>query len=175
MLYLNQLPTKMKIPLQSEIAKYMNEKMGWDIRFCNHYADRFWNHYNAQGWKLSNGNIMKDWQSCFNAQWKIPKDPNDLELLKRLNKPQMNNDNAIAFMDAVLMSYKGGLKPERDTAFKIYDYLKARGWMKLPKKAIEDIINKIGNDRDAGKLWCVKYLFDIMIENNETFKSRYGQ
>lgn len=174
MLYIHELPPKMKIPLQSEIAKYMHEKMNWQMDFCNHYADKFWNYYNAQGWKLSNGNTMKDWQSAFNAQWKIPKDKTDLELLEQSKRNfRMNDQNGIQFMDAVLMSYKEGFKPTRDTAITIYDYLKARGWMKLPKEIIKEIVDRIGNDRDKGKIWSIKYLFDIMIEKNETFKSRY--
>lgn len=93
--------------------------MGWDISFCNHYADKFWNYYNAQGWKLSNGNTMKDWQSAFNAQWKIPKDKTDLELLEKSKKNiRMDSNNAIAFMDAVLMSYRNGFKPTRKQLYK---------------------------------------------------------
>ena len=50
------LNRRMKIPLQSEIARFIEEKMGWPVEFCTYYSDRFWNHYQAQGWKLSNGN-----------------------------------------------------------------------------------------------------------------------
>lgn len=174
MLYVKELPRKMKIPLQSEIAKFMQEKMGWHETFCNYYADKFWNYYNAQGWKLSNGNSMKNWQSAFLAQWQKPKDPEAIEMLKRLNKVELNrmeNKAACQYLDAILMSYKNGFKPDRETALKLYDYLKNHGIMKLPKDKIEEAVNNAGNDRDKGKLWCLKFYFDAMIEKNLTFTS----
>lgn len=73
-----------KIPLQTEVTAYIQNKMKWPEQFCEHYAEKFWNHYQASGWKLSNGNPVKDWQACFNSQWKVLKYSEDIELLKRL-------------------------------------------------------------------------------------------
>lgn len=166
--------SRMKIPLQSEIAKYMSEKMGWNMDFCNYYADKFWNYYNAQGWKLSNGNSMKDWKSAFNAQWQKPRFQDDLEMLKKTTKKQdimtMNEDAAIGMLDAVLLAYKNGFKPEREDALRIYDWLKQRRLIKLPKEIVDDIRIKSGNNNDVAKLWALKYILDNLAKNNVTFK-----
>lgn len=74
--------TAFKIPLQTEVSKYIEEKTGWPRLFCDYYGDKFWNHYQASGWKLSSGNAIKDWKACFNSQWKRPKFKEDIEMLQ---------------------------------------------------------------------------------------------
>lgn len=165
---------KMKIPLQSEIASYMGEKMGWNKEFCTYYADKFWNYYNAQGWKLSNGNSMKDWKSAFNAQWQKPKFQEDIDLLNKTNKKRninnMNHPEAVDMLDAVLMAYRNGFKPDRESALQIYEWLKQRHIIKLKKDQIEDIRQKAGNNNDSAKLWALKYYLDALVQNNIKFK-----
>lgn len=166
---------KMKIPLQTEIASYMAERMGWNKQFCLYYADKFWNYYNAQGWKLSNGNSMKDWRSAFNAQWQKPKFQEDIEMLNKTSKKQnihtMEYPEAVDMLEAVLTAYKNGFKPERESALQIYEFLKQRGVIKLKKEHIEEIRQKAGNNNDAAKLWALKYYLDALVQNNITFKS----
>lgn len=157
-----------KIPLRSEVEKYMKEKMGWSEEFCVYYAEKFWDYYNAQGWKLSNGNLMKDWRSAFNANWQKPKYPDDIEMLKKCmqkSSPVIMLD----FIDKILIAYSRNLKPDRESALKIYDWLKENGLAKLSKEEIADIKEKCGDDIIASRLWSVKYIFDKMVANNLTF------
>lgn len=73
-----------KIPLQTEVATYMGQKKGWPPAFCDYYAEKFWNHYQASGWKLSNGNTMKDWMAAFNANWQTLKFKEDIDKLNTI-------------------------------------------------------------------------------------------
>lgn len=168
-----QTRNKMKIPLQTEISRYMAERMGWNEEFCKYYAEKFWNYYNAQGWKLSNGNSMKDWRSAFNSQWQKPRFQDDLEMLKQTTKKQdimaMTEEAALGMLDAVLLAYKNGFKPEREDALKIYEWLKQRKLISLPKNVIEEIRIKSGNNNDAAKLWALKYILENLNKNNVTF------
>lgn len=75
---------KFKIPLQTEVFLYIKEKKGWPEKFCTYYAEKFWNNYQASGWKLSNGNAVKDWKACFNSQWQNLKYKEDIEFLNSL-------------------------------------------------------------------------------------------
>lgn len=90
---------KFKIPLQSEVSAYMRTKKGWPEKFCDYYAERFWNHYTASGWKLSNGNSIKDWKACFNAQWQILKFKEDIDFLNSsvggLYRPQIEQKQSM--------------------------------------------------------------------------------
>lgn len=79
-------------------------------------------------------------------------------------------DAKIDFMDKILMCYKYGFKPDRESAFKMYDYLKSMGVMKIPKEVIEEIRVKAGNNNDAAKLHALKYFLDRMLQNGLTFK-----
>ena len=165
--------SKMKIPFQSEISRFMADKKGWPDEFCVWYADKFWNHYQSQGWVLSNGNKMKDWKACFNNNWQEIKGDVLIKLNshKKIEKlSEMDNNTALMYMDKILMSYKHGLKPDRETAIQMYDRLKAMGKMKLTKEAIEWVREKGGNNNDSCKMWALKYLLDNMKENNLTFQ-----
>lgn len=168
-----------KIPLQTEVAAYMREKKGWPDEFCTHYAERFWNHYQASGWKLSSGNLIKDWKACFNSQWQIVKYKEDIELLNRcLSKQEkiavrtMDKTNTAGYLDSILLDYKknyDSLPDERYIA--IYDYLKEKRAIKLTKAEIDDILQIAGNDPVKGKKFCVRTFFDKLINNNISFKT----
>lgn len=160
----------MKIPLQSEVAKFMQEKCGWPYEFCAHYADKFWNYYNAQGWKLSNGNAMKDWHSAFQAQWKTIKNKEDIDLLNgilaKLEKQKTPEDRLNEILD---LHKEGKYKPQRKEVVAIYEYLKSRGLMKLPTVSINEIVERCGNDKEYGKMLAVKYLLDKYNFENKRF------
>lgn len=49
---------KFVAPTVEQVAAYITEK-GYSID-----AQHFWDYYNRQGWRLSNGQPMKDWQSA---------------------------------------------------------------------------------------------------------------
>jgi hypothetical protein len=169
----------MKVPLQTEVAKYMEEKTEWPNEFCMYYANKFWNHYQAQGWKLANGNAMKDWKAAFSSQWASVRFEGDIKKLEECKRKtndikNMDKDSALAYMDRILYSYKSGLKPDRESAFKIYDYLKTNGWMRLTKEQIDEARVRSGNSNDNAKLWALKFFFDRMIANNLTFKNSFS-
>lgn len=105
------MAARFKIPLQSEIAAYIQNKMNWPLAFCSYYADRFWNHYAASGWKLSNGNQIKSWQACFNSNWQTLKFHEDIKMFQQyspakivpMHPPKPTTD--IERMDALLLKY----------------------------------------------------------------------
>jgi hypothetical protein len=107
-----------KIPLQSEVQAYMKQKKGWPDKFCEYYAEKFWNNYQAQGWKLSNGNPMKDWMACFNNQWQNLKYADDIAVLQKFGgvqpakvihlmapKQQLVFNSEVDKLDALLTTY----------------------------------------------------------------------
>lgn len=164
------IPRRMKIPLQSEVARYMSEKMGWPMEFCLSYADKFWNYYNAQGWKLSNGNAMKDWQSAFQAQWKTIKNKEDIDLLNGIKAKLETEKTPEDRLNEILeLHKKGEYKPKRTDVVAIYDYLKSKGLMKLNKEVINAIVERCGNDKEYGKMLAVRVLFDRYVHENKRF------
>ena len=166
---------KMKIPLQSEVAKYMEEKTGWNKDFCQYYADKFWNHYQAQGWKLANGNAMKDWKAAFNSQWQTPKFKEDIDKLnscksKLANLLDMDKDAAVKYLDSILMLYKTGLKPDRESAVKIYQWLKGMNMFNIPPDAVQRARIAAGNRLDHVWMFELKEYLDLMVRHNYTFR-----
>lgn len=159
---------RFKIPLQSEIQKYIKEKTDYPDEFCKYYAEKFWNHYNSSGWKLSNGNTMKDWRSAFNSNWQKPRYDIDIKFLNECRK-KTSPMSMVDYLDKILIAYSRELKPDRESALKIYEWLKENGLAKLSKEEIEWIKNNCGNDLIASKLWSVKFIFDKMVTNNLTF------
>lgn len=159
---------KFKVPLRTEVAKYIEDKMKWPQEFCLFYADKFWDHYNSQGWKLANGNQMKDWRSAFNSNWQNPRFEADQKYLVECKK-KADPMRIVEYLDTILRAYGRDLKPDRESAIKIYDWLKQNGLAKLSKEEIEWIKDKCGDDIIASKLWSVKFIFDKMVKNNLTF------
>lgn len=157
---------RMKIPLQSEVARFIEEKMGWPTEFCTYYADRFWNHYQAQGWKLSNGNSMKDWKAAFSNNWQRIKDEHDRKHLEQLTKKKMT---PIEKLDIALNSYPT-LTPDLETSIKMYDFLKKTGVFKFPQSVIKSLQEQAGNNRDKGKVLALRFIFEQMKQQNQQFK-----
>lgn len=160
---------RMKIPLQSEVAKYMREKMGWPEAFCKEYADKFWYYYQAQGWKLSNGNAMKDWKAAFCSQWQTIKDKDMQDKLAAMTKKE-DVDNPVEYLNKCLEAHRRKeYKPTRDELVGIYDYLKATKRMILDKATWAKIVEDAGNSRERGKMLAVRALFDAMLVNDRRF------
>lgn len=160
---------KFKIPLQSEVSVYMRTKRGWPEKFCDYYAERFWNHYTASGWKLSNGNAIKDWKACFNAQWQTLKFKEDIDYLNGVagttvfkapeQKKEFNSE--ADRLDAFITRYcERPTEIPFDDFEKWYDFMKTEGLLKtLTDEEKYDLKNVYGNN--GGKLkaaWVQKTL-----------------
>lgn len=151
---------KFTIPLQTEVQAYIKEKKGWPDSFCKHYAEKFWNHYQASGWKLSNGNPIKDWKACFNAQWQQIKFKEDIELFNKTapvtngKVVKMEPGNEVERLDFFIDVYR---KPGADIPFKEfgkwYDFMKAN---KLLKPMYQNEIDELMEvyEGDKGKCRC---------------------
>lgn len=173
-LYLIMMKKIFSIPLQSEIEAYIREKKGWPQKFCEYYAHRFWNNYQASGWKLSNGNAMKDWRAAFNSQWQNLRYKEDIDffnkcMAKEPSLPQGTRE--IAYLNDVLNDYRTRWDkiPESQYAF-IYDYLKERRMVKMTQEEKENAKAFCNGDIVKGKALAVKMIFDRMITNNESFQ-----
>jgi hypothetical protein len=166
------LPKKMKIPLQSEIAAFMESKKGWPKEFCQWYADKFWNHYQSQGWVLSNGNKMKDWKACFYNNWQ------DLrpDVIKKLNESKnvdvskLSKMEMVDFLDVTLSMYAKGFRPDRASAEKMYQWLRGMNMMNLPPDAVQRARIAAGNRLDHVWMFELKEYLDLMVRHNYTFK-----
>jgi hypothetical protein len=171
--YVPRSNTRMTIPLQSTVASFMHEKMGWSMDFCNHYAERFWNHYQSQGWKLSNGNSMKDWRAAFTSQWKTPKQPEDkafLEECKRKDAEKERESTPEQYLNKCLDLHKEGkYKPASVEVLDIYDWLKSRRLMSLFAHEVEYIVAQSGNSKTKSRMLAVRVLFDRMNAEGKRF------
>ena len=86
------------------------------------------------------------------------------------NKLDMSNES-IDFMDKLFMMYKAGWKPDKEGAFKMYQYLKGIGLMeKLPVKKVEEARMLAGNNKDNAWMFELKAFLDLMVRHNYTFK-----
>jgi hypothetical protein len=171
--YVPHHSSRMTIPLQTTIAKHMQEKMGWPVDFCTHYAERFWNHYQAQGWKLSNGNPMKDWKAAFASQWKTPKQDEDRKLLEASIKKQREEEQKVTpeqYLNRCLDFHKEGkYKPTSEEVLDIYDWLKGRNMLQLSPDEVETIVAQAGNSKTRARMLAVRVLFDRMNRTSKRF------
>jgi hypothetical protein len=163
---------RFKVPLRSEVAKFIRDRMGWPEDFCNDYAEDFWMYYQAQGWKLSNGVQMKDWKAAFLRQWKEPKGKR-AEQLAEMQKKE-NVENPLVYLNECLdLHSKGQYKPGKPEVLSIYDYLKATGRITRQTFTNEEwdkLVADAGNSKERGRMLTVKRLFDKMVKHNEQFK-----
>jgi hypothetical protein len=169
-----QFTQPFKIPMQSEVARYMKEKKGWPETFCAYYAEKFWNFYTSNGWKVSGRAAMKNWQSAFCSNWQSIKFKEDVEMLNKC----IANDNTISSKDkqpSVLNNWltqhlKHWDKITDEMYAEMYDYMKPLKIIQLTdqqKKTAKAMGNII-----AGKAYCVKTIFDQMITYNVRFNDR---
>lgn len=169
-----------KIPLQTEVEKYIREKMKWPEDFCKHYAERFWNHYQASGWKLSSGNKIKDWKACFNSQWQVPKFKEDLDRLYSTNgKPSLKQSvmalestPEIAELDKLLDRYYRHPTEVPFTSFgKHYAYMKAEKLLKpFYPKEVEQIKEAFKGDVEKCRCACVEETLKFYGNKGWTFQ-----
>lgn len=159
---------KFSIPLQTAVAAYIKDKKGWPDEFCTYYAERFWNNYNASGWKLSNGNAMKSWQSCFTSQWQTLKYKEDIEFLnvclakKEPIKAGVNDGNInIQYANSVFEDYKKHpTDVPRERLTFLYDWLKENKLIKLSKEQIDIVRKNYSSDILRGKAVSVELFFN---------------
>jgi hypothetical protein len=155
------------IPLQSTVAAYMQQKKGWPIKFCHHYAERFWNHYQAQGWRLSNNVPMKDWRAAFNSQWQSPKYEEDRILLQKcIDEHRKNSEKETPEMylnQCLALHAKGAYKPARGEVLQIYTYLKETGRISLTREDLDSILERGKGSQDMCRMLAVRTLFDKMV------------
>lgn len=183
-----------KVPLQSEVQAYIQEKKGWPEKFCKHYAEKFWDHYQSNGWKVSGKAAMKDWQAAFRSQWQTLKFIEDINFLnacireKSEGKPQANGqqpatvgqapgpttEGNLMYMDEVMAYYGNNHFEVPDIRLaSCYDTLKDYKLMRLTKEESELIRTTYKEDIVKGKAGCVKILFDKLITRGITLKQLY--
>ena len=167
--------TSFKIPLQSEVEKYIKEKKDWPDQFCKHYAERFWNHYQASGWKLSSGNSIKDWKACFNAQWQVPKFKEDIDLLNGF-KPVVKTDATIgevSRLDQFLQKYVSRPGDIPFDAFgRWYPYMKENNLIIISKEQIKDIQEVYGKDLVKCRCACVQICMNNYVNKGLSFSKK---
>lgn len=159
---------KFKIPLQSEVSTYMRTKRGWPEKFCDYYAERFWNHYTASGWKLSNGNAIKDWKACFNAQWQTLKFKEDIDFLNSVagtttfKAPVQKQTNDFEKIDELLGKYLSSPTSVSFEEFGVwYDLMKTHRLLrKFSQEEIIALQTIYGNDNKKCRCAAVQKTFD---------------
>jgi len=174
-----------KVPLQSEVQAYIQEKKGWPEKFCKYYAERFWNFYQSNGWRVSGKAAMKDWKAAFNSQWQTLKFKEDIDFLNACLKSEQGqtrlagqasaetggSDKTVMYMDELLAYYeKNWDKVEEARLASCYDWLKEQRLMRITKEEGQMAQQACGGDIRKGKAICVKILFDKMITRGQTFK-----
>ena len=147
--------------------------------FCTYYAEKFWNHYQAQGWKLSNGNAMKDWQAAFNSQWQIPKFKEDIDFFNKCKEealkqqPQKKQLTLSDYLNDILDDYKKNWESvPQERLVTIYDELKKHSAIKLTDEEKAEAVEYSKGNVEKGKAICVRILFNRMITYHERFNAR---
>ena len=172
-LYEEPKRTMFTIPLQSEVQKYMRDKMGWPDSFCEVYANKFWNFYQSKGWMV--GKVrMKDWKAAFNGQWQHVTDQGMAKLLAEETGKERAEKAAKMTMEErlneILSQFaKCKYEPPKEHWQRIYEYLKGKGLMRLPKEQIEEIREAAGNSMERAREISVKTLFTNMINDGRKF------
>ncbi len=159
---------------ESDVYQYIKSKKGWPDEFCKYYAEKFFNHYQASGWRLSNGNKIKDWQACFNAQWQQVRYKEDLDYLNKCLagiKPVISSDGEIGKLNELLAKYE--LRYDSisfDEFGKWYDFLKQNNLLKrFTKEDIELIKAAYNNDQYKCRCAVVKDTFNWYVTNRVYF------
>lgn len=168
-----------KIPLQSEVQKYIQEKKGWPEKFCQWYAEKFWNFYQSNGWKVSGRAAMKDWKAAFNSNWQVLKFKEDIDFLNACTKAEPKTvgpgpekiGNELMLVDELLAYYEKNYEKVEDARMaRCYDTLKEKGLMRLAPEESARAVANCGGDTTKGKAIAAKIMFDKMITRGLTFK-----
>ncbi len=172
-----------KIPLQTEVQAYIQEKKGWPEKFCKAYAEKFWSYYQSNGWKVGNKAPMKDWKAAFCSQWQVIKWKEDIDFLNSclredreqgpatIGPPKEEVRDTLVYIDEVLAFYEKNWDTVEEVRLaSCYDWLKENGLMRITRDEGMTAKKECGGDVMKGKAICVKMLFDKMITWGKTFK-----
>src|SRR6185369_17183528 len=156
-----------KIPLQSEVERYIKEKKGWPEEFVKYYADRFYNFYMSNGWKVSGKAAMKNWEAAFNSQWQTLKFKEDIEFFnkcKPVEQKKNGSDPTRNYLNDLLIDYRrkyDSIPKERLAS--CYDYMKTNKLLILTTDQKTTIKEQYSDRIMEGKAACVQITFDKMI------------
>lgn len=161
-----------KIPLQSEVERYMKEKKSWPEKFCSYYAERFYNFYMSNGWKVSGRAAMKDWKAAFNSQWQTLKFKEDIDFFNSCrngtNAPQGTQE--ALFLNERLNDHRKRWDKIQDGEYaSIYDWMKERKLIKMTLEEKEQAKQYCNGNVVKGKALAVRLIFNRMITNAEHF------
>lgn len=193
---------KFVIPLQSAVEQYIAEKKPkWPPAFVTYYAERFWNHYQASGWKLSNGNAVKDWKACFCSNWQTLKFKEDIDRFnfetqrliiesktrtaQSVSTPQTildqsspsNYERTLDYLDDLMSAFaKKREDIEDETLAACYDFLKRTRIMSfmLTPTQKDFIKGAYSNNIPKGKAVCVATTLEQMINYGFSFRKKFG-
>jgi hypothetical protein len=163
--------SKFIVPPIEEVSAYIEQKMKWPKAFCDYYAEKFWNHYEAQGWKLSNGNAMKNWQAAFASQWQTPKYQEDILFFAQCKKVQVEKKHTVAdYLNERLADYKKNWDVmAEESLVALYDYIKEHGLAKFTKEEVQEIRQYAQGDVVKGKALSTRTLFNRMLIQEQRF------
>lgn len=167
--------TSFKIPLLEEVVIHIKaKKPEWPDGFIRFYAEKFWNSYQSQGWRLSNNVPMKDWKAAFASRWqqlKYKEDQDELAKFKPLKAVQGNfqQGSEIDYIQDIYRDYlrHPTLQDDMKLSF-VYDEMKKRNLIKLTPEQVQ-ICRNYGEIK--GKAQAVKFVFDRMANNGQSFKA----
>lgn len=170
------------VPTIKEVEDYiLMKKPDWPLTFIEFYAAKFWNNYQSSGWKLSNGNSVKDWQACFNNNWQELKYNYILVLnehkAKEAGKPKApvviekrNGEFTIDFMNESLEVFKKHYdKITDETLASYYPWMKQYGYVILTDDEKKSIFEAYKDDKLKGMAACVRCSFTTMINYQKKF------
>lgn len=165
--------TSFKIPLQSEVEKYIKERKGWPDNFCRHYAEKFWNHYQASGWKLSSGNSIKDWKACFNAQWQVLKFKEDIDMLNGFKPKETVTGSTIGEVNRLDQFLQKYISRPGDIPFdafgRWYEYMKAEKLLTISKEKGLELMEIYKGNKEKCRCAAVQITLDGYVKGGFTF------
>lgn len=163
-------------PSLTEVKDFIKNVTNWPDEFINYYGEKFYYHYDASGWKLSNGNAVKKWTSCFHSQWKHLRFKEDIEFLnkcqsKKIEIKEMKTDTEIERLDQLLAQYKAKFESVPFDEFgKWYDFMgKQKFLTKLSPDDVEIIKKAYPGDNYKCRCAHVKLTFDGFVNNAMSF------
>jgi len=163
----------MKIPLQSEVERYIKEKKGWPDEFVKYYADRFYNFYMSNGWKVSGKAAMKDWKAAFNSQWQTLKFKEDIEMMNKLkpvNGKETSSDPSLKYINDIMNEYRQHCTAiPKERLASIYDFLKERKLLVLSRDETNELRRVYAGRILEGKAAATGIVFQRMITDGRRF------
>jgi len=163
-------------PTLEEVKDFIKSVTNWPDDFITYYGEKFYYHYDAAGWRLSSGNPVKKWTSCFHSQWKHLRFKEDIDFLnkcqnKKIEIKEMKTETEIERLDQLLAQYKAKFESVPfDEMGKLYDFMGKNKLLTQLSKEDIDIIKKSYPD-DNYKCRCahVRQTLDGFVNNSMTF------